>query len=59
MLAFIGNIFIVAAVAGLWIMLPKNGRVHRLATVPVLEDIIPFGIVAGLFVGLVLIEASR
>ena len=26
---------------------------------PVLEDIIPFGIVAGLFVGLVLIVASR
>jgi hypothetical protein len=55
---FIGVILIVAAILGLRIMLPKNGKVHRLATAPVLEDVIPFAMTAGLFVGLVLILAS-
>ena len=48
---------IVTAVVVLRIMRPRNGRLHPLAAVPILEDIIPFGIVAGLSVGLVLILA--
>ena len=58
MMAFVGMILIAGAAVALWVMLPKNGRLHRLATVPVVEDVIPFGIVAGLFVGLVLILAA-
>jgi hypothetical protein len=39
-------------------MLPKDGRVHRLATAPVLESVIPLGIVAAMAFGLVLIAAA-
>lgn len=55
---FIGIILIVTALVLLRTMRPKNGKLHPLAAVPVLEDVIPFGIVAGLSVGLVLILAG-
>ncbi len=54
----VGIILIAGAVAALRAMLPKDGRVHRLATAPVLESVIPIGIVAAMAFGLVLIAAS-
>jgi hypothetical protein len=56
--AFVGIILIAAAVAALRAMLPKDGKVHRLATAPVLESVIPLGIVAAMAFGLVLIAAA-
>ena len=58
MIKVVGAVLIVAAVAVLRALRPKDGRVHRLATAPVIEDIIPFGIVAGLALGLILILAT-
>jgi hypothetical protein len=58
MLKFVGIILIVAALVVLRTMRPRNGKLHRLAAVPLVEDIIPFGIVTGLFVGLVLVLAA-
>jgi hypothetical protein len=58
MLKIIGVILIATAILVLRIMRPKNGKLHPLAAVPVIEDVIPFGLVAGLFVGLVLILAG-
>ena len=36
----------------LWFMVPKDGRINRLATMPVLESVIPLAIVGGFAVGL-------
>ena len=58
MLKVIGVALIVLVILVLRIMRPKNGRLHPLAAVPVIEDVIPFGLVAGLFVGLVLVLAG-
>ena len=58
MLKVIGVVLIALAILVLRIMRPKNGRLHPLAAVPVIEDVIPFGLVAGLFVGLVLFLAG-
>lgn len=58
MIKIIGVILIVLAVVVLRMLLPKNGRLHPLATAPVLEDFIPFGIVASLSIGVILILAT-
>ena len=54
----IGVVLIALAILVLRIMRPKNRRLHPLAAVPVIEDVIPFGLAAGLFVGLVLVLAG-
>ena len=40
-----GVILIVTSLALLWVMMPKEGRVHPLATQPVLDSGIPLTIV--------------
>ena len=47
----IGVLIVAASIAAFLALLPKDGKVHRLATAPILESIIPLGIVAGLAVG--------
>lgn len=54
MIPVVGPILIVAAAAFLWYMLPKHGRLNRWATVPVVEDLIPFAIVGMFATGLIL-----
>ena len=49
--ALIGVLIVAASIAVFLMLLPKNEKVHRLATAPVLESIIPLGIVAGFAVG--------
>lgn len=49
--ALIGVLIVAASIAVFLMLLPKNGKVYRLATAPVLESIIPLGIVAGFAVG--------
>lgn len=58
MTAIIG--FIVTAASGglLWRMLPSDGKLHRLATMPILDSMIPVGIVGGLAVGVSLLFAG-
>lgn len=51
MLAFVGLILTAVSAVGFWQMLPKNGNVHRLATVPVLDSLIPLGIISGFALG--------
>lgn len=55
MTAIVG--FIVTGASGglLWRMLPKNGKPHRFATAPILDSIIPVGIIGGLAVGVSLL----
>ena len=58
MIAIVGLIFIIVSVAVFWRLLPTDGKLHRLATAPFLESIIPICIVAGLAVGVALIFAG-
>jgi len=54
MILVAGSILLIAGAALLWYMRPKDGRLNRLATTPVLEVIIPQAIVAMLATGLIL-----
>ena len=58
MTAIVGIVFIVASCAVFWRLLPTNGKLHRLATAPFLESIIPISIVAGFAIGVALIFAG-
>jgi hypothetical protein len=58
MIKVVGAVMIAGSVIVLRALRPKDGRVSRLATTPVIEDVIPFGIVAGFAIGLVLILAT-
>lgn len=51
MLAFVGLILTAVSAVVFWQMLPKNGNVHRLATVPLLDSLIPLGIISGFALG--------
>lgn len=44
--------------AGLWYYRPRNGQVHPLAVTPVLEWLIPIGIVTALALGSALIVSG-
>jgi hypothetical protein len=54
-LLVVGIAMVTGAIGLLWVMLPKDGQPHRLATAPVLESVIPLTIVTGFAVGLALI----
>jgi hypothetical protein len=58
MIAIIGIAFMAASVTVLWRLLPTEGKVHRLATAPFIESIVPIGIVAGLAIGAALVFAG-
>jgi hypothetical protein len=44
--------------AGLWYCWPRNGRVHPLIVMPVLDWLIPTGIVSALAIGATLIVSG-
>jgi hypothetical protein len=44
--------------AGLWYFMPRNGQVHRLAAMPLLDSLIPIGIVSALAIGVALVVAG-
>jgi len=58
MLLLVGLLLIAASAAALWAMLPRAGRLAWAATAPVLQDVIPIGIVAGFATGLIFVIAS-
>jgi hypothetical protein len=58
MVAIIGIVFIIVSGASFWRLLPTNGKIHRLATAPFLESIIPICIVAGFAIGVALVFAG-
>jgi hypothetical protein len=43
---------------GLWYFMPRNGQVHRLAKVPLVDSFIPIAIVGALAVGVALVVAG-
>lgn len=51
----VGLLIVVGSIGLLWVMLPTNGKLSRLATTPILESILPLVIVSGFAVGLALI----
>jgi hypothetical protein len=54
MLAILGLVIVAATILTFWRLLPKDGKIHPLATAPFLESIIPIGLIAGLSFGLVM-----
>ena len=56
MLYFVSGLVVTGAgVGGLWYCRPRNGQVHPLAVKPVLDWLIPIGIVTALALGIALI----
>jgi hypothetical protein len=59
MLYFLSGVVIAGAGAGsLWYCSPRNGQVHPLAVKPVLDFLIPIGIVTALALGIALIVSG-
>ena len=54
----LGAILFCASAAQLWFFRPKQGLEHGLLAMPVLQTVIPVGIVAGLALGFTLILAG-
>jgi hypothetical protein len=54
MLAILGLMIVAATVMVFWRLSPKDGKIHPLVTVPVLESLIPIGLITGLSFGLVM-----
>jgi hypothetical protein len=58
MLIFVGFLLILVAAAAHWAMLPKGGKVVWAATAPVLESVIPIGIVAVFATGVIFVISA-
>jgi hypothetical protein len=55
MAAIAGVLVLIGSGGVLWLLLPRNGKMHRLATAPYLEIVIPLLLVTSIPVGLGLI----
>lgn len=56
MLSFIFGLVVTALSSGVfWIMRPRRGMPHRLATMPVLDWVLPMAITSGLVLGVAMI----
>ncbi len=56
MLQFVSGLVVTGSgAAGLWYCWPRNGKVHPLIVMPVLDWMIPIGIVSALALGTVMI----
>jgi hypothetical protein len=59
MISIISGLVVTGAGAGgLVYFMPRGGRVHPLATAPLLDSIIPIGIVSALAIGIALIVSG-
>jgi hypothetical protein len=59
MLQFLSGVIVAGAgVGSLWYVRPQNGQVHPLASKPVLDWLIPIGIVSALALGVALIVGA-
>ena len=54
MLAILGVMIVAATIMAFWRLSPRDGKIHPLVTMPVLESIIPIGLITGLSFGLVM-----
>jgi hypothetical protein len=54
----LGLIVLAGAGAGFWVLQPREGVVHPLVVMPVLESLVPLGIVAGFALGAAMILAG-
>ena len=55
MTAIVGALVLLGAGGVLWLLLPRNGKTHPLATTPYVDVIIPVLLVASIPVGIALI----
>jgi hypothetical protein len=51
MLAILGLLVAGASAWAFWYLLPRNGQVHWMVTAPVLESILPLGLITGFALG--------
>jgi hypothetical protein len=59
MLYFLSGIAVAGSgAAGLWYCLPRNGKVHPLVVMPVLDWLIPVGIVTALATGAAMVLSA-
>jgi hypothetical protein len=58
MFVILGALIITGCVAWFWYLLPAEGRVNPVATLPVLESVIPITITGGIAVGFAFVLAG-
>jgi hypothetical protein len=58
MISILGLAISGSAIWMFWALLPRQGTPHRLATLPVLESILPLTIVGGLAIGVAMAIAG-
>lgn len=59
MLSILGGLVVAGAGVGVfWYVRPRGGKPHPLATAPVLESLIPIGIVGALAAGVALVVSG-
>lgn len=52
MLGILGLLIAGVSVWSFWYLLPKNGQVHRLMTMPYLDQYLPASLICGLALGI-------
>jgi len=55
MLAILGLLITGVSGGTFWYLLPKNGEVHRLVTMPFLDQLLPVTLVSGLAIGITML----
>jgi hypothetical protein len=58
MILALGTLAVLASISAFWYFLPRDEKVHPLATAPYLETIIPLSITISGVLGIVLIAMS-
>lgn len=55
MLAILGIVIAGASAWTFWYLLPRDGKVHWVVTAPVIESILPLGLISGFALGVAMI----
>lgn len=51
MLSILGIVIVGASVWTFWRLLPRDGNTHWIVTAPILESILPLGLISGFTIG--------
>jgi hypothetical protein len=58
MLGILGLLITGVSAGTFWYLLPKNGEVHRLVTMPFLDQLVPVSLVSGLAIGTTMLVSA-
>lgn len=58
MLGILGLLITGASAWTFWYLLPNNGQVHRIATMPLLDYLVPVSLISGFAIGITLLISA-